>query len=121
MKNQLIMLIIFHYQKYKSQKNIKPVIPQINSHDSSNFESEKFELESPKKEGTFITNLNTDKMRFRINQLLIENTRGKGKIDEFEEKILKLKIFQTYQRETLKKYLNEDRIGIHDKIEQIIK
>ena len=109
------------FPKINISKNQKPVIPQINSHDSNNFESEKFELKSPKKEGTFITNLNTDKMRFGINQLLIENTRGNVKVDKLEEKILKLKIFQIYQKETLKKYLNDNRLGIQDKIDQIIK
>ena len=99
----------------------KIVIPQLNSQDSSIFDSEKLELESPKISGSFITSLNTDKMRFDINKLLIENTRGKEKIDKFEEKIFKMKIFQTYQKETLEKYINDERFSIQDKIDHIIK
>ena len=102
-------------------KNKKPVIPQINNQDSSIFESEKFEIESPYQEGSFITSLNTVKMRFNINKLLIENTRGKEKIDKLEEKILKLKIFQTYQKDTLEKFLNDERLSIQDRIDHIIK
>ena len=99
----------------------KTIIPQLSSHDSSVFESEKLDLESPKKESTFITNLNTDKMRFNINKLLLENHRGKEKIDVFEEKILKMKIFQIYQKESLEKYLNDERFSIQERIDHIVK
>ena len=60
-------------------------------------------------------------MRFKINQLLIENNRGKEKIDKLEEKILKLKIYQNYQKESLEKLLNDDRWSIQDRIDHIIK
>mgnify|MGYP007069943015 CR=1 FL=1 len=99
----------------------KLVIPQLNSQDSSIFDSEKLEIESPKISGSFITSLNTDKMRFDINKLLIENTRGKERIDKFEEKIFKMKIFQTYQKEALEKYINDERFSIQDKIDHIVK
>jgi len=99
----------------------KVVIPQLNSQDSSIFDSEKLEIESPKISGSFITSLNTDKMRFDINKLLIENTLGKERIDKFEEKIFKMKIFQTYQKEALEKYINDERFSIQDKIDHIVK
>ena len=107
--------------KINISKSQKPVIPQINSQDTSIFESEKFDVEITKKESTFVTSLNTDKMRFKINQLLIENNRGKEKIDKLEEKILKLKIYQNYQKESLEKLLNDDRWSIQDRIDHIIK
>ena len=49
--------------------------------------------------GSFLTELNTNKMKFNINQLIIGKTKTKEKLDEYEEKILKLKIFQKYQKE----------------------
>ena len=107
--------------KLQMSKVKKTIIPQLSSHDSSVFESEKLDLESPKKESTFITNLNTDKMRFNINKLLLENHRGKEKIDVFEEKILKMKIFQIYQKESLEKYLNDERFSVQERIDHIIK
>ena len=107
--------------KINISKSQKPVIPQINSQDTSIFESERFDVEIAKKENTFVTSLNTDKMRFKINQLLIENNRGKEKIDKLEEKILKLKIYQNYQKESLEKLLNDDRWSIQDRIDHIIK
>jgi len=107
--------------KINISKSQKPVIPQINSQDTSIFESERFDVEIAKKESTFVTSLNTDKMRFKINQLLIENNRGKEKIDKLEEKILKLKIYQNYQKESLEKLLNDDRWSIQDRIDHIIK
>ena len=107
--------------KINISKSQKPVIPQINSQDTSIFESERFDIEITKKESTFVTNLNTEKMRFKINQLLIENNRGKEKIDKLEEKILKLKIYQNYQKESLEKLLNDDRWSIQDRIDHIIK
>ena len=109
------------FPKIKLPQSHKPVIPQINSQDTSVFESEKVDIEIPKKENTFVTSLNTEKMRFKINQLIIENNRGKEKIDKLEEKILKLKIFQTYQKESLEKLLNDDRLSIQDRIDHIIK
>ena len=99
----------------------KVVIPQLSSQDSSIFDSEKFELESPKISGSFITSLNTNKMRFDINKLLIENNRGKEKIDKFEEKIFKMKIFQTYQKKSLEKYINDEKFSIQEKVDHILK
>ena len=98
------------------------IIPESDNQDINIiFNSEKNESQSKKNENTFITDLNTNKVRFIINQLIVENFRGKEKIDKFEEKILKLKIFQSYQKETLEKYLNDDKFNIQDKIDHIIK
>ena len=98
------------------------IIPESDNQDINIiFNSEKNEPQSKKNENTFITDLNTNKVRFIINQLIVENFRGKEKIDKFEEKILKLKIFQSYQKETLEKYLNDDKFNIQDKIDHIIK
>ena len=98
------------------------IIPESDNQDINIiFNSEKNESQSKKNENTFITDLNTNKVRFIINQLIVENFRGKEKIDKFEEKILKLKIFQSYQKETLEKYLNHDKFNIQDKIDHIIK
>ena len=101
--------------KIKIQKNTTKLF------NSSNLETEKIQLDTKKKKKCFITSLNTDKMRFDINQLIIDNEKGKEKIDEFEERILKLKIFQTYQKERLQKLLNDDKFNIQDRIDYIIK
>ena len=83
-------------------------------------ESEKIILENPKKEESFITGLGVDKMKFNINRLIAEKTKNKEKIDEYEEKILKLKICQSYQKERLKKLLNNKKYNIQERIDHII-
>ena len=97
------------------------ISPPIDSYNTSLYESVKFEIENPKRESCFITNLNTDKMRFNINKLLIDKRKEKIPIDKKEEKILKMKIFQNYQKESLEKYLKDERFKIDEKIERIIK
>ena len=97
------------------------ISPPIDSYNTSQYESEKFEIENPKRESCFITNLNTDKMRFSINKLLIDKRKEKIPIDKKEEKILKMKIFQNYQKESLEKYLKDERFKIDEKIERVIK
>ena len=108
--------------KINLSKSQRQIIPEIGNQDISTiFNSEKNETKSKKNENAFITDLNTNKVRFNINQLIVENFRGKEKIDKFEERILKLKIFQSYQREALENYLNDDRFNIQDKIDHVIK
>ena len=108
--------------KINISKSQRQIIPEIGNQDISTiFNSEKTETKSKKNENAFITDLNTNKVRFNINQLIVENFRGKEKIDKFEERILKLKIFQSYQREALENYLNDDRFNIQDKIDHVIK
>ena len=112
--------------KIKTNIEQKSIIPRIDSYNSSQFESEKLDNESPKSESTknescFITNLNTDKMRFNINKLLIEKKKERIPIDQMEERILKMKIFQNYQKESLEKYLNDERFKMDEKIDHIIK
>ena len=87
---------------------------------SAESESEKIILENPKKEESFITGLGVDKMKFNINRLIAEKTKNKEKIDEYEEKILKLKICQSYQKERLKKLLNNKKYNIQERIDHII-
>ena len=71
--------------------------------------------------GSFLTELSTDKMKFNINQLIIGKSKTKEKVDEYEEKILKLKIFQAYQRERLEIIMNDNKFKIQERIEYIIK
>ena len=87
---------------------------------SAESESEKIILENPKKEESFITGLGVDKMKFNINRLIAEKTKNKEKIDEYEEKILKLKICQSYQKDRLKKLLNNKKYNIQERIDHII-
>ena len=87
---------------------------------SAESESEKIILENPKIEESFITGLGVDKMKFNINRLIAEKTKNKEKIDEYEEKILKLKICQSYQKERLKKLLNNKKYNIQERIDHII-
>ncbi len=71
--------------------------------------------------GSFLTELNTNKMKFNINQLIIGKSKTKEKLDEYEEKILKLKIFQKYQKERLEIILNDSEFNIQERIDYIIK
>ena len=101
-----------------SKQNITSL---IDSYNTSMFESEKFVNQSPKYKSCFITNLNTDKMRFSINRLLINKKKDRIPIDAMEERILKMKIFQNYQKESLDKYLKDERFKIDEKIDRVIK
>jgi hypothetical protein len=60
-------------------------------------------------------------MKFNINQLIIGKSKTKEKLDEYEEKILKLKIFQKYQKERLEIILNDSEFNIQERIDYIIK
>ena len=71
--------------------------------------------------GSFLTELNTNKMKFNINQLIIGKSKTKEKLDEYEEKILMLKIFQKYQKERLEIILNDSEFNIQERIDYIIK
>ena len=99
-----------------------PKLPLLKSSSlkSAESESEKIILENPKKEESFITGLGVDKMKFNINRLIAEKTKNKEKIDEYEEKILKLKICQSYQKVRLKKLLNNKKYNIQERIDHII-
>ena len=99
-----------------------PKLPLLKSSSlkSAESESEKIILENPKIEESFITGLGVDKMKFNINRLIAEKTKNKEKIDEYEEKILKLKICQSYQKERLKKLLNNKKYNIQERIDHII-
>lgn len=98
------------------------LVPPIDSYNNTSLlESEKFVNESPKYKSCFITNLNTDKMRFNINRLLINKKKDRIPIDVLEERILKMKIFQNYQKESLEKYLNDERFKIDEKIYHVEK
>ena len=99
-----------------------PKLPLLKSSSlkSAESESEKIILENPKKEESFITGLGVDKMKFNINRLIAEKTKNKEKIDEYEEKILKLKICQSYQKERIKKLLNNKKYNIQERIDHII-
>ena len=70
--------------------------------------------------GSFITEIKTDKIKFDINQLLKDRNIG-DKIDTYEERILKLKIYQTYQREKFKKILKDKQYQVQERIDFIIK
>ena len=109
-----------------SQNNIiLPKLPILNSHNSVKTtisDSENNEIVTPQRQESFLTGLAIDKMKFNINNLIIDKTKKKReKIDKYEEKILKLKIYQTYQKEKLEKLLNNEELFIQEKIDHIIK
>ena len=70
---------------------------------------------------SFITNLGVGKMKSKLNELMFENGKKFKKINEFEKKILKFKIIQIYQKESLEKVLNDNRFNIQDRLDHIIK
>ena len=70
---------------------------------------------------SFITNLGVGKMKSKLNELMFENGKKFKKINEFEKKILKFKIIQIYQKESLENILNDNRFNIQDRLNHIIK
>lgn len=119
---------INEYKNFSKNINLSPKLPSLKinkdfniSSDGSNIENEKImEEREEKKEESFLTSLNTDKMKFKINKLFIENNRRK-KLAEFEEKILKIKIYQNYQKEALEKILQGEKFNVQERIDHIIK
>lgn len=70
--------------------------------------------------GSFITSLGVEKMKYKLNEAMFENVKKNLHINEFEKKILKLKIIQTYQKERLEEILNEERFNIQERIDHIV-
>ena len=70
--------------------------------------------------GTLITSLGVEKMKFKLNEAMFENVKKNVQINEFEKKILKLKIIQNYQKEKLEEILNEERFNIQERIDHIV-
>ena len=99
-------------------------LPKISAQNrSQDIDLNNFDIDTivPKNDGCFITNLGIDKMKYKLNELMFENGKKNKKINEFEKKILKAKIFQMYQKENLEKYLNDDRFNIQERIDHILK
>ena len=104
--------------KNSFQNNI--ILPKIsinNKHNSCQTDSPLIHINLG---GSFITEIKTDKIKFDINQLLKDRNIG-DKIDTYEERILKLKIYQTYQREKFKKILKDKQYQVQERIDFIIK
>jgi len=107
--------------------NSKIILPKLknvssqNSSISNRSESGKVSLDIQKNEPSFITSLSVDKMKYNINQLLIDKSKKRTKFGEYEEKILKLKLCQIYQKEKLEMIMNDDKYNIQEKIDYIIK
>ena len=104
--------------KNSFQNNIiLPKIPITNK--QSNYQEDKPLIQVNL--GCFITELKTDKMKFSINELIKDKSLKREKIDIFEERIFKLKLFQAYQRERLEKILYDKKFEIQERIDFIIK
>ena len=109
-----------------SPKISLPIISQgqllnISSINSKRMDNESLESYLNNGSGSFITDLGVGKMKYKLNELMFENSRKNKRIDLFEKNILKLKIFQIYQKENLEKYINDNRFNIQDRIDHIIK
>ena len=103
----------------------KLFLPKINKGKFfPNINSNNFNIDTiihQQNDGGFITSLGVEKVKHKINELMFENSKNNKKINEFEKKILKLKILQIYQKENLELYLNDDRFNIQDRIDHILK
>lgn len=87
---------------------------------SRSIDTEKFNHNINEGNGSFITSLGVEKMKYKLNEAMFENFKTNKKINEFEKNILKLKIIQSYQKESLKEILNDNRFNIQEKIDHII-
>lgn len=107
--------------------NSKIILPKLknfssqNSSISNRSESGKVSIDIQKNEPSFITGLSVDKMKYNINKLLIDKSQKRTKLGEYEEKILKLKVCQIYQKEKLEIIMNDEKYNIQEKIDYIIK
>ena len=104
--------------KNSFQNNI--ILPKISINSKQNSCQTDSPLIQINLDGSFITEIKTDKIKFDINQLLKDRNIG-DKIDTYEERILKLKIYQTYQREKFKKILKDKQYQVQERIDFIIK
>ena len=107
--------------------NSKIILPKLKSLSSQNSsisnrsESEKVSMEIQKIEPSFITSLSVEKMKLNINKLFIEKSKIKTKLGDYEEKILKLKLCQIYQKEKLEMLMKDEKFYVQEKIDYIIK
>ncbi len=94
---------------------------QCNNISSLNSKSDEDIFDNYFNNNSFITNLGVGKMRHKLNELMFENGKQNKQISTFEKKILKFKIIQIYQKESLEKVLQDNRFNIQDRIDHIIK
>ena len=115
---------ISNNEENENKNNINSVsLPKIEQRCNQNSEINNIDIGniSRQNEGSFITSLGVKKMKYKLNELMFENSKKNKKINEFERSILKLKIFQQYQKENLELYLNDDRFNIQERIDHILK
>ena len=98
---------INNYPSTTIQETIK--FPEISKKDKKDKSNIKFLTTSFKKNNSFITNLNTKKMNFELNDCIFQSNDNNIKdISAFAKKLLYMKIFQGLQKITLNSFLDNN-------------
>ena len=71
------------------------------------------------KQHSIIANLNTNKMKFSLNDCIFESNEGINKVNEFSKKILHMKIFQGFQKTQLNYFLDKKVYSLNKYIDNI--
>ena len=90
-----------------SKNNLKQKNNSINIDKSSNQEESLYLPELKKIQNSFITNLNTEKMDFKINDCIYKSRDKDMKISDLEKNIYRLRIFQNFQKDKLNAMLEK--------------
>ena len=90
-----------------SKNNLKQKNNSINIDKSNNQEESLYLPELKKIQNSFITNLNTEKMDFKINDCIYKSRDKDMKISDLEKNIYRLRIFQNFQKDKLNAMLEK--------------
>ena len=90
-----------------SKDNLKQKNNSINIDKSNNQEESLYLPELKKIQNSFITNLNTEKMDFKINDCIYKSRDKDMKISDLEKNIYRLRIFQNFQKDKLNAMLEK--------------
>ena len=113
-------------QEFTNLPNISN-IPNAKQHFSiinvSNNEKEfsTIDVNNNKKQSSFLTHLNTENMKFKLNDCLYESKDKIKKINEFEIKIYHMKIFQGFQKAQLNLILDKEIYSVQKYVDYIEK
>ena len=90
-----------------SKDNLKQKNNTINIDKSNNQEESLYLPELQKIQNSFITNLNTKKMDFKISDCIYRSRDKNMKITDLEKNIYRLRIFQNFQKDKLNSMLDK--------------
>ena len=106
-----------NYPSTTNQETIK--FPGISKKEMEEKGDSKYNTSRIIKNNSFITDLNTKKMNFELNDCIFESGSNIKNVYSFAKKILHMKIFQGFQKTTLNSFLDKNFIKLRKYINHI--